>query len=183
MRTNVIFRCQFAHESVTKNWSRKLSKNAWFSAADMPVTQDEELLLQPYALKTLFCKHLLCNQIGLGCFFKRKHWNAKRKIYRSEQQNLSLLQLSLNMQPRDQTILWARVHHRKNINHISWWPHYSKSQIFVQKFKFDKTPTFSRVFHKKSSRCPKLDGYAIANFGVRVELKWWQWSTLGGLVG
>ena len=22
---------------------------------------------------------------------------------------------------------------------------------------------------KKSSRCPKLDGYAIANFGVRVE--------------
>ena len=25
--------------------------------------------------------------------------------------------------------------------------HYSKSQIFVQKFKFDKTPTFSRVFH------------------------------------
>ena len=150
MRTNIIFRCQFAHESVTKNWSRKLSKNAWFSAADMPVTQDEELLLQqPYALKTLFCKHLLCNQIGLGCFFKRKHWNAKRKIYRSEQQNLSLLQLSLNMQPRDQTILWARVHHRKNINHISWRPHYSKSQIFVQKFKFDKTPTFSRVFHKK----------------------------------
>ena len=26
-------------------------------------------------------------------------------------------------------------------------PHYSKSQIFVQKFNFDKTPTFSRVFH------------------------------------
>ena len=25
--------------------------------------------------------------------------------------------------------------------------HYSKSQIFVQKFSFDKTPTFSRVFH------------------------------------
>ena len=25
--------------------------------------------------------------------------------------------------------------------------HYSKSQIFVQKFNFDKTPTFSRVFH------------------------------------
>ena len=24
---------------------------------------------------------------------------------------------------------------------------------------------------KKSSRCPKLDGYAIANFGVRVERK------------
>ena len=26
-------------------------------------------------------------------------------------------------------------------------PHYSKSQIFIQKFNFDKTPTFSRVFH------------------------------------
>ena len=25
--------------------------------------------------------------------------------------------------------------------------HYSKSQIFVQKFNFDKTPIFSRVFH------------------------------------
>ena len=25
--------------------------------------------------------------------------------------------------------------------------HYSKSQIFVQKFNFDKTPTFSRVIH------------------------------------
>ena len=28
-------------------------------------------------------------------------------------------------------------------------PHYSKSQIFVQKFNFDKTSTFSRVFHQK----------------------------------
>ena len=27
--------------------------------------------------------------------------------------------------------------------------HYSKSQSFVQKFNFDKTPTFSRVFHPK----------------------------------
>ena len=27
--------------------------------------------------------------------------------------------------------------------------HYSKSQIFVQKFNFDKAPTFSRVFHPK----------------------------------
>ena len=26
--------------------------------------------------------------------------------------------------------------------------HYSKSQIFVQKFNFDKTITFSRVFHQ-----------------------------------
>ena len=25
--------------------------------------------------------------------------------------------------------------------------HYSKSQIFVQKFNLDQTPTFSRVFH------------------------------------
>ena len=28
-------------------------------------------------------------------------------------------------------------------------PHYSKSQIFFQKFNFDKTPTFSRLFHPK----------------------------------
>ena len=27
--------------------------------------------------------------------------------------------------------------------------HYSKSQFFVQKVNFDKSPTFSRVFHKK----------------------------------
>ena len=26
-------------------------------------------------------------------------------------------------------------------------PHYSKSQIFAQKFNFDQKPTFSRVFH------------------------------------
>ena len=31
-----------------------------------------------------------------------------------------------------------------NYFHLS---HYSKSQIFVQKFNFDKTPTFSRVLH------------------------------------
>ena len=29
------------------------------------------------------------------------------------------------------------------------YAHYSKSQIFVQKFNFDKPPTFSRVFHPK----------------------------------
>ena len=29
--------------------------------------------------------------------------------------------------------------------------HYSKSRIFVQKFNFDKTTTFSRVFHPKKS--------------------------------
>ena len=27
----------------------------------------------------------------------------------------------------------------------------------------------SNILYIKSSRCPKLDGYAIANFGVRVE--------------
>ena len=32
------------------------------------------------------------------------------------------------------------------IVNISTPTHYSKSQIFVQKFNFDKTPTFSRVF-------------------------------------
>ena len=27
------------------------------------------------------------------------------------------------------------------------WAHYSKSQIFVQKFNFDKTPTITQDFH------------------------------------
>ena len=38
----------------------------------------------------------------------------------------------------------------KDLLKIIFFPsstHYSKSQIFVQKFNFDKTPTFSRVFH------------------------------------
>ena len=30
---------------------------------------------------------------------------------------------------------------------VTFWAHYSKSQIFVQKFNFDNPPTFSRVFH------------------------------------
>ena len=34
-----------------------------------------------------------------------------------------------------------------NISKSSNHTHYSKSQIFLQKFNFDKTPTFSRVFH------------------------------------
>ena len=40
-------------------------------------------------------------------------------------------------------------------------PHYSKSQIFVQKFNFDKTPTFSRVFHPN---------FFFANFSREIEL-------------
>ena len=38
-----------------------------------------------------------------------------------------------------------------NLKRISWLfsSHYSKSQILVQKFNFDKTPTFSRVFNSK----------------------------------
>ena len=41
--------------------------------------------------------------------------------------------------------------------------HYSKSQIFVQKFNFDKTPTISRVFHPK-----KVD-----NFLGKSKLNFW----------
>ena len=36
---------------------------------------------------------------------------------------------------------------KKNRQNYYEFYHYSKSQIFVQKFKSDKTPTFSRVFH------------------------------------
>ena len=42
-------------------------------------------------------------------------------------------------------------------------PNYSKSQIFVQKFNFDKTTTFSRIFHPK-----KID-----NFLVKSKLNFW----------
>ena len=31
---------------------------------------------------------------------------------------------------------------------------------------------FMKKIVKKSSRCPKLDGYEKANFGARVEQKW-----------
>ena len=34
-----------------------------------------------------------------------------------------------------------------DVQKLTQGPHYSKSQIFVQKFNFDKTPTFWRVFH------------------------------------
>ena len=36
---------------------------------------------------------------------------------------------------------------KKRRSFVFTFSHYSKSQILVQKFKFDKTPTFSRVFH------------------------------------
>ena len=35
--------------------------------------------------------------------------------------------------------------HVQPLNNV-WDAHYSKSKIFVQKFNFDKTPTFSQVF-------------------------------------
>ena len=45
--------------------------------------------------------------------------------------------------------------------------HYSKSQIFVQKFNFDKTPTFSRVFTpKKIDNCL---GKSKLNFWTKNE--------------
>ena len=50
------------------------------------------------------------------------------------------------------TKLWRKTILRLWIQRlIYYWQltHYSKSQIFVQKFNFDKTPTFSRVFHPK----------------------------------
>ena len=40
---------------------------------------------------------------------------------------------------------------KHDLRHLA---HYSKSQIFVQKLNFDKTPTFSRVFHPK-----KIDNF------------------------
>merc|ERR1711860_32915 len=37
---------------------------------------------------------------------------------------------------------------KKIVKIIMNFDHYSKSQVFVQKFNFDKAPTFSRVFHR-----------------------------------
>ena len=48
-----------------------------------------------------------------------------------------------------QTIFWVTFSLQVSPR-IIWYPHYSKSQIFVQKFNFDKTTTFSRVFHQNS---------------------------------
>ena len=38
---------------------------------------------------------------------------------------------------------------RQDLERVSTQTHHSKSQILVQKFNFDKTPTFSRVFPPK----------------------------------
>ena len=43
--------------------------------------------------------------------------------------------------------LLAPIHADRYVHSWSNSTHYSKSQIFVQKFNFDKPPTFSRVFH------------------------------------
>ena len=69
---------------------------------------------------------------------------------------------------------------------------YSKSQIFVQKFNFDKTPTFSRVFHPnffwqffswnqscQQLKCPKPQLFhefftqKIDNFLGKTKLNFW----------
>ena len=46
----------------------------------------------------------------------------------------------------DVTVCWKICRETSPFNEFT---HYSKSQIFVQKFNFDKIGTFSRVFHPK----------------------------------
>ena len=49
----------------------------------------------------------------------------------------------------------------------TFFTHYSKSQIFVQKFNFDKTPTFSRVFQPIKSTI--FFGKSKLNFWTKNE--------------
>ena len=51
----------------------------------------------------------------------------------------------------DQTLPWKKAENTEDscFSRNLCLAHYSKSQIFVQKFNFDKTTTFSRVFHPK----------------------------------
>ena len=46
--------------------------------------------------------------------------------------------------------------------------HYSKSQMFVQKFNFDKTSTFSRVFHPEKSTI--FSGNQSLIFGQKMKI-------------
>ena len=55
----------------------------------------------------------------------------------------------LNLSAKEAFKAYVRAYESHGLKHVSQLPHYSKSQIFVQKFNFDKTPTFSRVFHPK----------------------------------
>ena len=56
------------------------------------------------------------------------------------------VQVSLSIILQQRILNFFRRKNRQ-IEGRSAMPHYSKSQSFVQKFNFDKTPTFSRVFH------------------------------------
>ena len=53
----------------------------------------------------------------------------------------------LNLSAKEAFKAYVRAYESHGLKHVSQLPHYSKSQIFVQKFNIDKTPTFSRVFH------------------------------------
>ena len=55
----------------------------------------------------------------------------------------------LNLSAKEAFKAYVRAYESHGLKHVSQLSHYSKSQIFVQKFNFDKTPTFSRVFHPK----------------------------------
>ena len=51
------------------------------------------------------------------------------------------------LQPNYVSIFFFCVQRLELYDNDVYIAHYSKSQIFVQKFNFDKTTTFSRVFH------------------------------------
>ena len=75
-------------------------------------------------------KERLKGQDKLDCFLYRL-WRKSHRITKTIQHQIIVI-----------------FNRRKNI-HISFNEntHYSKSQFFVQKFNFDKTQTFPRVFH------------------------------------
>ena len=81
--------------------------------------------------KTQFLDHEI---FGLN-----KNENFERKVFDGEKREKYVF--------KDIWILVPKILLSKYFQNDLNYAHYSKSQIFVQKFNFDKTPTFSRVFH------------------------------------
>ena len=78
----------------------------------------------------------LCPVCGKKCYY-----TADLEIHIAVQH----MGLALERPPKDEGEVMCHECGKVNLSKS----HYSKSQIFVQKFNFDKTQTFSRVFHPK----------------------------------
>ena len=79
------------------------------------------------------------------CFYRLRN-NFERKIRKINFWHQNVIQKSRRYSTR---IGGFGEKKNRDLGNILSQSHYSKSQIFAQKFNFDKTPTFSRVFHWK----------------------------------